>query len=190
MQLVIEMADDTGKVLETWDNRYRLTADADGIVRTEVIAASHNGNDETRKEREAQAKRDRDARQDEGSSMAGFGDDPFDPAVQDAVEIRQLAGTRTIADAACIGFAFTLTKPKNAVAEGTAWLDAATGLPVEFVSTPKPLPRAVHELATTVRYSHGLVSEVLVEGSGTLLFFKRRFVSVITLGSWFQRPGT
>ena len=189
MRLVIEMADDEGKVLDTWYNRYRLSTGTDGAVRTEVVSALHNGKDETRKEREAQAKRDRDARQDGGSSMAGFGVDPFDPGVQDSVEIRPLAGNRQIAGRTCVAFTFMLAMPKNAVLEGTAWLDAVSGLPVEFVSSPKPLPWAAHELVTTVGYTDGLVSEVRVEGSGTLLFFKRRFSSVITLGSWFRRPG-
>jgi hypothetical protein len=189
MQLAIEMADDEGKVLESWDNRYRLSAGEDGAVRTEVVSAVHNGKDETRKERDAQAKRDRDARQDGGSSMAGIGVDPFDPGLQDSVVIRPLAGNRQIAGKTCLAFAFSLAMPKNAVVEGTAWLDAASGLPVELVSSPKPLPWAAQELVSTVRYTDGLVSEVHVEGSGTLLFFKRRFSSVITLGSWFRRPG-
>jgi hypothetical protein len=103
--------------------------------------------------------------------------------------IRPLAGNRQIAGKTCLAFAFSLAMPKNAVVEGTAWLDAATGLPVECVSTPKPLPRAVHEMNTTVRYDGGFVSEVRVEGSGTLLFFKRRFSSVITLAGWFPMPG-
>jgi hypothetical protein len=189
MRLSIEMADDEGKVLDTWDNRYRLSAGADGAVRTEVVSAFHNGKDETRKEREAQARRD-DAAKAEGKAQApdvGFGVDPFDPEMQDSVEIRPLAGTRQIAGRTCVAFVFSLTMPKNGVLEGTAWLDAATGIPVEFVSNPKPLPRGAHELTTTVRYADGLVTEVRVEGSGSLLFFKRRFVSVITLGGWFRR---
>jgi hypothetical protein len=195
MRLAIEMADDAGKVLETWDNRYRLSLGTDGAVHTEVVNASHNGKDETRNEREAQAKREaqaarnKDARVDGGSAWAGFLDDPFDPTAQDSVEIRRLPGTREIAGMTCVAFAFLLSKPKNAAVEGTAWLNAATGLPVEFESIPRPLPRGAHELTTTVRCTDGLVSEVRVEGSGSLLFFKRRFVSVVTLGSWFRLPG-
>jgi hypothetical protein len=189
MRLAIEMADDKGKVLETWDNRYRLSIGTDGGVRTAVVSASHNGKDETAKEREAQAKRDRDSRADAASPMSVFGDDPFDPALQGAIEIRQLAGTREIEGTTCIAFAFILSKSKNTAVEGTAWLDAVSGLPVESVSSPKPLPRGANELVTTVHYIDGLVSEVQVEGSGSLLFLKRRFVSVITLGSWFLKPG-
>ncbi len=192
MRLAMEMADDKGKVLETWDYRYRLSSDVDGAVRTEVVSASHNGKDETQKEREAQAKREAQAERD-GSARRGGGsdwttylDDPFDPAKQDAVEVRLLEGTSEIGGRTCVAFAFTMSRPKNTLIEGTAWLDAATGLPVELVSSPKPLPRAVHELVTTVRYADGFVSEVRIEGSGSLLFFKRRFVSVVTLGGWFR----
>jgi hypothetical protein len=194
MRLAIEMADDKGKVLETWDNRYRLSLGTDGAVHTEVVSAVRNGKDETRKEREAQAKREVQAERggsaqpDGESAWAGFLDDPFDPAMQDTAHIRLLEGTREIAGTACIAFAFNLSKPKNTAVEGTAWLNAATGLPVEVVSSPKPLPRAAYELVTTVRYTDGLVSEVRVEGSGSLLFFKRRFSSVITLGRWFLLP--
>ena len=189
MRLVIEMADDAGKVLDTWDNRYRLSPGEDGAVRTDVVSASRNGKDETRKEREAQAKRDRSARTDGEPPMGGFGVDPFDPGLQGSVEIRPLAGNRQIAGRTCVAFAFSLTQPKNSVLEGTAWLDAESGLPVEFVSSLRPLPRGVHEMSTTVRYTDGFVSEVRVEGSGSLLFLKRRFVSVVTFGGWFRLPG-
>jgi len=190
MRLSIEMADDRGKVLEIWENRYRLSAGADGTVRTEVVSAIHNGKDETPKEREAQGKREANTREEgqpQGSSF-GFGDDPFDPDVQESLEIRLLAGTRAIAGRTCILYAFTLSKPKGTSVEGTAWLDPATGIPVEVVSSPRPLPRGAHELVTTLRYgTDGLVSEVLVEGSGSLLFFKRRFSSVVTFGSYYRR---
>ncbi|MCX7029401.1 MAG: hypothetical protein NTU62_04690 [Spirochaetes bacterium] len=188
MRLAIEMADDKGKVLATWDNRYQLSVGAGGAVLTEVVSAFHNGKDETRKEREAQAKRDRTAEPDGGSAWSEYLDDPFDPSEQDSVEIRLLAGIRQIAGSACLAFAFTLTKPKGAAVEGTAWLDAATGLPVEISSTPRPMPRGAHELSTIVRYTDGFVSEVRVEGSGTLFFFKRRFSSVVTLGSYYRKP--
>jgi len=192
MRLAMEMADDRGKVLETWDNRYLLSAGADGAVQTEVVSAFHNGKDETQKERdaqakrEAQAKRDSSAQRDGGSDWTTYLDDPFDPAKQDAVEVRLFEGTSEIGGRTCVAFAFTMSRPKNLVTEGTAWLDAATGLPVELVSSPKPMPRAVHELVTTVRYADGFVSEVRIEGSGSVLFFKRRFVSVVTLGGWFR----
>ena len=189
MRLAIEMADDRGKVLETWDNQYRLSTGADGAVRTEVVSAIHNGKDETQKEREAQARRDRDARTNDAPPVSGFGDDPFDPSVQGSLEIHRLDGTRAIAGMTCVGFAFILSKHAGASVEGNAWLDAATGLPVEVVSSPNPLPRGAHEIATVVRYTRGLVSEVLVEGSGSLLFFKRRFSSVVTLSGWFRKPG-
>lgn len=189
MRLAIEMADEHGTVLDTWDNRYRFSIGADGRVKTEVVSAFHNRKDETQKEREAQARRDRDARTNGASPVSRFGDDPFDPSVQGSLEIRRLDGTRAIAGMACVGFAFLLSKHADASVAGTAWLDAATGLPVEVVSSPKPLPRGARELATVVRYTNGLVSEVLVEGNGSLLFLKRRFSSVVTLSGWFRKPG-
>jgi hypothetical protein len=189
MRLAIEMADDAGTVLETWDNRYRLSIGESGTLRTEVVSALHNGKDETEKERKAQEKRERRMEAEGATSMSGFGDDPFASTVQESVQIRRLDAQREIAGTTCIGYDFTITKPKNVTVEGTAWLEAATGIPVECTSSTKPLPPAVHEMSTVVRYDEGLVTEVRVEGSGSLLFFKRRFVSVITLAGWFQRPG-
>ncbi len=190
MRLAIEMADDAGKVLDTWDNRYRLSVDGDGTLRTEVVVAVHDGKDETEKERKAQAKRERDARGGGESPMSGFGDDPFAPAVQESVQVRRLAGTREIAGTTCVGYDVVIAKPKNVSIEGTAWLEAATGVPVQFASTPKPLPIGVHEMSTVVRYEDGFVSEVRVEGSGSIMFIKRRFVSVISFGGWFELPGS
>jgi hypothetical protein len=188
MRILIELADDGGRMLDAWDNRYRISAGSDGVIRTEVVSASRNGKDETRKEREAQAKRDAEAPSVDGSSWTRFLDDPFDPAVQESATVSRLAGSRTIAGAACVAFSFTLAKPKGASVEGTAWLDVATGMPVEVVSAPVPLPRGAHELSTVVRYADGLPAEVRVEGSGSLLFFKRRFSSAITLDGWFPLP--
>ena len=189
MRLAIEMADDAGKVLETWDNHYRLSVGENGTLRTEVVSAFHNGKDETEKERRAQEKRERDARPGGAPPMSGFGDDPFAPAVQESVQIRRLEAPRGIAGTTCIGYDFTIAKPKNVTVEGTAWLDAATGIPVQYTSAANPLPPAVHEMSTIVRYDSGLVTEVRVEGSGSILFIKRRFSSVITFGGWFERPG-
>lgn len=186
MRLAMEMANDAGKVLETWDYRYRIFRDADGVVRTEIVSALHDGKDETQKERAAQAKRDREAGKSGATAWSRYLDDPFGPAVQDAVEARRLADVREIAGTTCVAFAFTLAKPKNATVEGTAWLAAATGQPVEVVSRPTPLPPAVRELATVVRYADGFVSEVRVEGSGSLLLLRRRLVTVITLGGWIR----
>jgi len=62
MRLAIGVGGRHARVLETWDNRYRLFVDGDGIIRTEVVSAIHNGKDETEKERKAQEKRERDAR--------------------------------------------------------------------------------------------------------------------------------
>lgn len=186
MRLAMEMMNDAGKVLETWDYRYRLFPGENGAVRVEVVSAIHDGKDETEKQRAAQAKRDREAGSDGSGAWSRYLDDPFDPAAQDAVTITPLAGTRVISGVSCVAFDFSLAKPKDVRVEGTAWLDAATGAPVELVSSPKPLPRAVHELVTTVRYAGGFVSEVRLEGSGSLLFFRRRIVTVITLGGWFR----
>jgi hypothetical protein len=188
MRVLIEMADDKGKVLESWDNRYRIVPGPDGSLTTEIVAASHDGKDETRKEREAQAKRERENPPDGRDDWTRFIDDPFDPVIQETVTFRRLAEARTIGGVAGVSFAFTIAKPKGASVEGTAWLDAATGAPLEVVSSPRPLPRGAHELATTVRYAGGLAAEVRVGGSGSLLFFKRRFSSVITLGGWFPLP--
>jgi hypothetical protein len=190
MRLLIEVADDRGRVLDTWDNRYRVAAAPDGSVRTEVLSASHNGRDETRKEREAQAKREADAGAAAGGPWSRFLDDPLDPAAQGAVTVRRLAEARTIGGIAAVAFAFVLAKEKGAVVEGTAWLHAVSGVPLEVVSAPRPLPRGAHELATTVRYADGLVAEVRVAGSGSLLFLRRRFSSVITLADWSPRPGS
>ncbi len=186
MRILIEMADDKGRVLDTWDNRYRIIAAPDGALTTEVVAATHNGKDETRKEREAQAKRDAPA--DASSPWSRFLDDPLDPEVQDSLSVRRLAATRTFSGVPAVAFAFVLAKADGATVEGTAWLDAAAGLPLEISSTPRPLPRGAHELATVVRYADGFPAEVRVVGSGSLLFFKRRFASLITLGGWFARP--
>ena len=87
---------------------------------------------------------------------------------------------------------FTLVKKDHATLSGRAWLDAASGAPVQVRSTSSPLPRGVFEMTTTLRFGQGpgkegFLREALVEGVGGILFISKSLRSVITVGDWWRR---
>jgi hypothetical protein len=183
---VLQLVDDKGAPQETWQIWYRLSASSAGDIVMDVVRAAHNGSDTTQKEKEIQKKRK--------APPFSMGDSPFDPLVQDDVEARRLPATQIKAGVTCVAFDFHLKKKDKSVMTGTAWLDERSGAPVEVSYTTQPLPFGLFSMTTTLRYSSaptgaGLLSEVLLEGVGGLLFIKRSFRSTITLAHYWRRAG-
>jgi hypothetical protein len=190
MHLSIELANDKGTTLETWENHYRLSPVGAEGVSTEVVSALHNGEDVTDKEREAQARREAAARTGgRAPAFAGI-EDPFDPAVQQAATVRPLGERKAVDGRDCASFEIRVQK-KDGGYEGTVWLELVTGLPVELSYRPTRLPFGVHRMVTTVRYGgpagEALPVRVEVEGSGAILLLKRTFRSAVVLGGYWRR---
>ena len=189
----IELLDDKGGIQETFESWYRFSPGADGAMAMEVVRSARNGEDTTAKDRDAQNKRNADARRRGGSQPFGMGDDPFDPALQGSVEARPRGDTRVIAARECALYEFRLLKKDKSVLSGTAWLDIRTGAPVEASYTAAPLPRGVFEMRTTMRYGpgprgDGWLTGVSVEGVGGILFLRKSFRVMVTLEG-FQPSG-
>ncbi len=183
---LIEVVDDAGHPKETWELSYRISRSASGGVVTDVVHAAHNGTDTTRSEQDAQRKRK--------PVPFSMGDNPFDPALQAAVDARTGGVEESIADRVCVRYNFTAKKKDGSVLTGTAWIDAATGAPVEARYSVSPLPRGVRQMTTTLRYAagpdgDGFLAEAYVEGVAGFLFLTRAFRTTVTVDDYWRRGG-
>jgi hypothetical protein len=185
-----DIVDDKGASTDATEVLFRISPDAAGNPVTTVERSSHNGKDTTAEQREAQEKRNREAKN--GASAFTMGDNPFDPDLQDSVTAVPAAENVSIGGTACTVFRFTLKKKDGSQLEGTAALETATGAPREVKYTIKPLPAGVWSLSTVLRYGDGPVGggflkEAAVEGVGGILFIKKSFTSLITLDAYWKK---
>lgn len=173
-RFVLELVDENGTAKDSWESWYRLSAGADGKPVLEVVRELRNGVEATPKQR---------------SRPFSSGDDPFDPGLQGSVEAHPRGENRLVDGALCSLYEFTLKKKDGTSIVGTAWLNQATGVPVEASYSYVPLPKMVFEMNATLRYGtgaqgEGALREVRIEGSGGVLFIRRAFRSTITLDAY------
>lgn len=188
----LEMTDDkgapTGESQETW---YSLSAGADGSVVTEVVRSIKNGKDNTAEDREKQAKQNRDRKKDGPAQPFSMGDNPLDPDSRKDVEAKPGSGSRTIEGLACVPYEYVM-KTKAGRILGTVWISRDNGAPLEVTVVQDPLPAFVQRMTVLMRYDPrpqgaGRVTEVLVEGSGGVLFLKRNFRMSFRLDGWWPQ---
>lgn len=125
--------DKKGRVEETSEIQYRLGITPDNNLDVQVINATKNGEDILQEARSAL----------EGSTPMNARenpeDNPFDPALQHTITATRSPTTKRIDGRAYVGFAYVQATQEGDWT-GTAWLDAETGMPIQFESTPKGLP--------------------------------------------------
>jgi hypothetical protein len=193
--LRIELLDDKGNLKESYETRYGISSDGQGKPVMHVERAVRNGKDVTETEKAAQEKRNAAGGRNGRPAAFFMGDNPFDPDVQDAVEVTALEETRTVDGKKCSVFDFTLKKKDGGSLQGTAVLLQENGAPVEVSYTMRPLPVGVQRMAMVLHYGDGpsgdgFLRAVSVEGAGGVLFFKRNFRSMISLDGYWKNEGT
>jgi hypothetical protein len=180
---LLEVVDPRGAAQESWRSRYVLTGRPDGTVTMEVISASHNTEDTTAKERQNQQSRKQ--------GPLPRWDNPFDPRVQATLTATPQGPAQEVLGRTCVPYDFTLAKEGGVKISGTAWIDAASGVPVQVRSSQSPLPRGVFSLTTTLRFGtgpggEGFLREAFMEGVGGLLFIRRSFRSTVSVGDYWR----
>jgi len=179
---VLELVDPKGAAQESWRSQFRITGRPDGTLAVEVISASHNKEDTTAKEQENQRKRKQ--------GPLPHWDNPFDPRVQASVSTTPKGLTELVQGRSCALYDFTLAKEDGTRIAGTAWIDAASGAPIQVLSSQTPLPRGVFSMTTTLRFGSGpageaFLREAFVEGVGGILFIRRSFRSTVSVGDYW-----
>jgi hypothetical protein len=180
---VLQLVDEKGAAQDSWQSWYTLAPGSDGAVSMEVTKATHNGDDTTAREQENQRRSKREP--------PTHWDNPFDPKVQPSVTTKPTGKTELIGGRSCSLYEFSFTKADHSTLYGTAWLDTASGAPVQVRYTATPLPRGLLSLTTTLRFARGpagdgFLQEASVEGVGGILFIKRSFRSVVTVGAYWR----
>src|SRR5262245_47165964 len=118
-------------------------------VVTETVKILEDGKDVTKQEK-TKNKEKSGMKKTDGNGGAN----PFDAAVQDQLSLKVMDRSRTIAERACVGYAFELRNTNGPVVRGTAWLDKETGVPSEIENmTLDPLPdKHLKHFTLTTRY--------------------------------------
>jgi hypothetical protein len=120
------------------------------------------------------------------------GPTPFDPEIQEQITASRVEAADPPPGGPHVAFEFVEPiSPKTAL-RGIAWLDAISGAPVELRFSPDPLPSRVKEMAMSVHFtvrpdSAWIPTEMHVDAMGKLLFFKKRFRSLMTFDNhWWK----
>ena len=133
-------------VHEMWQ-RSKLGPKSEVVM--ETVKVLEDGKDVTEQEK----KKNKEKGETKKANSKGGGN-PFDAAAQDQLSLKVLDRSRTIAERACVGYAFELRNTNGPVVRGTAWLDKETGVPSEIENmTLDPLPdKHLKQLTLATRY--------------------------------------
>jgi len=207
MVMVSEMLDKNGKATETTEIHFRLFQPAGGELEQELVKYIENGKDLTASKRaemekaEAEEEAKDKKRRAESGERKGEGDGEsvsvgvevagvFHPDLQKETQASAGVQRKAVGARMGLGHPFTQKQKDGSLLKGTAWLDRATGLPLEVDYAPDPFPKHVKEMATVIRYGPGEgenwhASELVTEGTGGILFIKKRFRLTMKFGDYF-----
>ena len=103
--------------------------------------------------------------------------------------------SRTIAERACVGYAFELRNTNGPVVRGTAWLDKETGVPSDIENmTLDPLPdKHLKHLTLTTRYettTNGTWLAKTMTATSTIgvMFIKANARTTTTFSEHWKKP--
>jgi hypothetical protein len=200
------------KVEKTGEQWIRLLPDSTGKPKSEIVKVIEDGKDVTEKVKASEAEKGSGSAakvdsKDEGAEGNAESDGRHEASLSfkmgwspfESDSLSRLEGTPNgrsldLAGRTCVGYEFK-REDKNQTIQGTAWIDPATGLPLEATFTSKPLPKHVKRMETTLRYEEsGPPGWRLVgmtnEGEGGFLFIKKRFHMEMTLSEHWVAPLT
>lgn len=169
-----------------------------GQSETEVLSATENGKDVTAKlraeearakEREKKGGREKDRQETSVELEPGY--HPFAAGVQGRVTYARV-GAEGLAGRSAVVFRFRHAgEGKGGSLVGRAWLDAASGEPLQVEVSPDPLPKHVEEMRSTVRFETGpegfwIPATTDIHGEGGMLWIRRVFDSSVRFLDWHR----
>lgn len=177
-----ELLNGNGDPEEVTQTTMKIFQDDNGNITSKVVEVVQNGNDRTESAQEKQGEP-----QNRDFSMK---ESLFHPENQDRLERTRLSDTRIIDGQRCVGYEYTLELEEE-TRNGTVWIDAETGLPVENVYSPDPLPKRVKKLENRVTFSYTpdgsfYVDRLSVEGRGGVLFIQKEFRMEMTFYDYWK----
>ena len=161
---------------------FKISVDKHNQMISEIIFAEKNGEDITEKER---SEREREG-QDNGLNFPS----PFDPSVQDKVEVTPTDSLSYVNGHLCREFAVRMHWEKKRYYVGTGYLRADTGVPLRFVATVDPLPIFVQSIDIQIDYNddpdNWYMDRVEFEGKGTIILITRWYKSALIFSDYFR----
>ena len=202
-----------GSVVSRSEVAYRVVGfgkDADA----EIISVKKDGKDITAEAKREEAKEKAEAEKEKkkkGSSGAGGkgegeGEEdesfslepayhPFSPESRSKVTYRRV-GESPLAGKAAILFSFKEEGSKGREGkEGKAWLEPASGRPIQVESRPTKLPKHTDRMVQRVHFADGpdglwVVERSEIDGEGGLLWIHRKVESSIRFSEFRKRAGS
>lgn len=180
---------DDDKYYEYWS---RLFLGEDGEMDFETVKVIENDKDITEEAKAKEREKDEDE-DDEGESRSIERYDPFDADNQGRLSITRLDTTATIDGKSAIAYEFTEQADDDKAITGTAWLEAATGIPIRVQYVTDPLPKRVKRMVTTMEYEYAgpdslIVKQTSIEATGGFLFIKKYFQMDMIFGEYWRLP--
>jgi hypothetical protein len=221
LQEIQELEGD-GRVKSESNVEISIALDGEGKIKSDIVKASKDGKDITAEERKkaderakkeaAEKKKREDAEKNakkkskndsnenskERSHSISSDDSPFNPEVQDDVNVTETNARETIDGRSCVRFEYAYpvptekqSKKKPAMVKGTAWIEEGTGNPVKIEFTNDPLPKGAKSMLTTLHYGSDengswILERMEFEASGSFLFFKKRIRGDIALSDYWK----
>src|SRR5262249_19188309 len=149
---------------------------------------------ETKKERAKEKARDKKKSKPKKEEDQPNGN-PFDADVQARLFLALTNRSRMIAGRDCVGYLFEVRNTNAPKTRGMAWLEKATGVPVELEDvTLDPLPvKQVKGMTITTRYestADGVwrVKEMMTVGKVSVFFISADFRSTTTFSEYWKVP--
>ncbi len=172
------------KPTSTRSRRFKLIR-ADGVTKTEVLSGTKDGVDDTEAVRAKVAEQEKTPK----ASEIDLGlPSPFQSDMQSQYTFVVLGPDPNDASLTRIGFS-PKGKKSPKIAYGDASIDEAAGETVRLSIRPSENPRFVDSLSLELRYEHKntrgrLLSFLRGQGSGGILFFKKRMRNTSTFSNY------
>jgi hypothetical protein len=183
---------DQDKYREVWSS---LSLGEDGEVEYQMVKVVEDGEDKTEQEKAKQDEEREEEEKEDGDSesheMEGYS--PFDSKTQDRISVNLLGAGGIVGGRDTEIYEFTEVTEDDVEMSGRAWLETATGAPVRIEYTRDPLPKHVKHMVTTMEYEHPapdslIVSDMFVEVTGGILFFKKHFHMNMEFHDYWRLP--
>ena len=168
----------------------RLILGENGEIASETVKYLDNGTDKTQERSDSSGP---PGSQGNSSSFWSMDDTPFAPDAQNRVT-REAVGRTEILDGRPVQtFRYELVNRDGDIMEGTVWIDVEHGAPVRMDMVPKPLPRFVSSLQTSIYFTytddeHWLPTRMEIEGEGGFLLVRRAFTMKALLSDHWRIP--
>ena len=177
-----ELRNGKGETEEVTVTTSRVHEDAQGEITSVIEKVIFNGKDVTEEAIEKQ--KDDNIDFSKTSSL-------FHPENQDQISKTVLPEKRSIDNKICVGYEYS-QKLEKETRNGTVWINKETGIPVENVFTPDPLPKHAKTLENHVTFSYNpdgsfYVDRVRVQGEGGMLFIKKQFRMDMTFKQYWKK---